>query len=391
MQVDLNRLLLSASFILDFIEMDILNDITNHGKRVAYIAVKIGENYCLTSKEKYDLMVFALLHDIGAVENLESLSKRELEKSIGHCIIGEEIVQQFPFHKGYENIILYHHENYNGQGFFDIPNDKIPLFSKIISIADYFELNYEPSNKQSLVESLMSEVGTKFSQDIVDTLLLLMKTEGFWYDISNQFILSSLQNLKLAKYKKYTLQEVKRVTGMFSKIIDSKSKFTRFHTTGLTIRVEKMCNHYDFEETHLAKMLIASDLHDIGKLAISNKILDKKGKLTKDEFSQIKAHAYYTRKVLEPLNGFEEITEWASNHHERNDGSGYPFGLSKNELDFESQLIATLDIYQALREDRPYRSKMTHTEAMYLLKQMVCDNKLNSKIVNDIDLLFEND
>jgi len=92
--------------------MDILKNTTNHGKRVAYVSFKLGGKYNLTEEEKSDLLVFSLLHDIGAVENLKNLTKEGLEKALEHCTIGEEIIREFPFSKKYENIILYHHENY---------------------------------------------------------------------------------------------------------------------------------------------------------------------------------------------------------------------------------------------------------------------------------------
>ncbi len=388
MKFNLNQLLISASFILDFIEMDILNDITNHGKRVAYVSLKLGEKYNLTEEEKSDLLVFSLLHDIGAVENLKNLCKEELEKALEHCTIGEEIIREFPFSKKYENILLYHHENYDGSGFFNRIGDEIPIFSQIISLADYFELIYKNMNKESIVQKIIEEKNQKYSEELVDNFLDLTNNDGFWYDLKDQFLLSALQNLKFYKSIEYTKEEIKKVTSMFSKIIDSKSEFTRYHTFCLTEKTIKMCEFYNYDDDKTFLLTIASDLHDIGKLAITNKILDKRGKLTGDEFSFIKGHVYYTRKVLEPLEGFEEITEWASNHHERNDGSGYPFGLTGRDLSFESQLLAALDVYQALREDRPYRKSMTHDEAIDILIEMSNHNKLNAEIINDIDKVF---
>jgi len=118
MEFNIKGLLVSASFVLDFIEMDILKSVTNHGLRVAYISVKIGDSYGLSKEEKFDLLVFSLLHDIGAVENLKAVNKAKLEKAIEHCTIGDEIIQKFPFHRSYKNIIKYHHEHYDGSGFF---------------------------------------------------------------------------------------------------------------------------------------------------------------------------------------------------------------------------------------------------------------------------------
>ena len=149
-----------------------------------------------------------------------------------------------------------------------------------------------------------------------------------------------------------------------------------------------MAKYYCFDTTTKYKLLIATDLHDIGKLAISNKILDKSGPLTYLEYEEIKKHPIISKHCLKGLNGFEEIATWIGNHHEKLDGSGYPENLTGNSLDFNSRLIACLDIYQALREKRPYRKAMSHLDTIKILFEMVNTGKLDGKIVEDIDFVF---
>ncbi len=150
-----------------------------------------------------------------------------------------------------------------------------------------------------------------------------------------------------------------------------------------------MADFYSFDDEKKNKFLIAADLHDLGKLAISNSILDKPGKLNKQEFRKIKSHSFYTRKALDTIDGFEEITEWAANHHEKNDGTGYPYGLIEKNLDIPSQIMVALDIYQALKENRPYRDPMNHSEAMEILNDMAAEGKINLQITDDIDKVFK--
>jgi len=389
MEFNIKGLLVSASFVLDFIEMDILKSVTNHGLRVAYISVKIGDSYGLSKEEKFDLLVFSLLHDIGAVENLKAVNKAKLEKAIEHCTIGDEIIQKFPFHKSYRNIIKYHHEHYDGSGFFGKKGDEIPLFSQIISVADFFELNYKEKSKDELLALLQSKEGTQFSKDLINRLVDLTKHIGFWLDIKDAFILTSIENLKMNAIKKYSYDEIKKVTKMFSKIIDSKSEFTKNHSSGLTKKLIAMGEFYGFDEEKIEKLSIAGDLHDIGKLAISNRLLDRNGKLTAQEFETVRKHVYYTRKVLEPLKGFDKIVNWAANHHERNDGSGYPFGLTRDQMDFESRLLAVLDVYQALREERPYRGSLSHEKSMDILMGMAKSKKFDVDIVESVNQVFK--
>ena len=91
---------------------------------------------------------------------------------------------------------------------------------------------------------------------------------------------------------------------------------------------------------------------------------------------------------MQDINGFEEITKWVAHHHEKLDGSGYPEGLKAKDLDFNSRLIACLDIYQALREERPYRKSMDHHNAMEILKSMADGGQLDISIVGDISTAF---
>jgi HD-GYP domain-containing protein (c-di-GMP phosphodiesterase class II) len=88
------------------------------------------------------------------------------------------------------------------------------------------------------------------------------------------------------------------------------------------------------------------------------------------------------------INGFEDITEWASNHHEKLDGSGYPFGLGESRLDFNSRILACVDIYQALTEDRPYRAAMRHGDAMRIMSDMAARHLIEPSVTEDMDSIF---
>jgi len=152
-----------------------------------------------------------------------------------------------------------------------------------------------------------------------------------------------------------SLAEIRLATVVFSRIVDSKSRFTRIHSQELSSRAARMPGRYGMGQEAALELRVAADLHDIGKLAVSNAMLNKPGKLEPPEMDRIQRHTYNTRKSLERIEGFESSTEWAANHHEKLDGSGYPYGKGADELDFNSRLMACLDIYQALAEERPYR------------------------------------
>jgi HD-GYP domain-containing protein (c-di-GMP phosphodiesterase class II) len=147
MVFSLNEFLISTSFALDFIEIDFLGVPTNHGKRVAYIALKLSEKFRLSEEKRYDIVSLSILHDNGVGETFSqggiiTDSRGALilnERVKAHCIIGENNVKSYPFLTDTTNIIKYHHERYDGTGFFNIKGNDIPIMSQIIFLADRVE------------------------------------------------------------------------------------------------------------------------------------------------------------------------------------------------------------------------------------------------------------
>jgi HD-GYP domain-containing protein (c-di-GMP phosphodiesterase class II) len=115
----------------------------------------------------------------------------------------------------------------------------------------------------------------------------------------------------------------------------------------------------------------AALLHDIGKLAISNRILDKPGPLTKAEFARIREHPVITERILARVPGCERLAATAGAHHERLDGSGYPRGLSAADLTRPARLLAVADVYEALTSARPYRPARSSQEALTIIRDDV--------------------
>jgi len=122
-------------------------------------------------------------------------------------------------------------------------------------------------------------------------------------------------------------------------------------------------------------------------LAIPNSILDKPGSLTKEEMSVMKSHTYYTYSVINTIGGLNHIAEWAAYHHERFDGSGYPFHCVAAELSTGARILMVADIFTALAEDRPYRKGMSKDGIVHIIKQFSDHSLLDTRMVN---LLFEN-
>ena len=211
---------------------------------------------------------------------------------------------------------------------------------------------------------------------------------AFWLDLKDEFVGEALRRGSPRFDSRMSWGEISGVTAVFSRIIDSKSRFTLLHSRELSLRAGRMGEFYGKGEEEIDKLHIAANLHDIGKLAVSNSILDKPGKLEAPEIDVIQRHTYYTRVSLQSIAGFEDITEWAANHHEKLDGSGYPYRKAAIDLDFNSRLMACLDIYQALTEERPYREALSHGRTLEIMRSMSAQGKIEGAIVEDIDKAF---
>lgn len=401
MLFNLNSFLISVSTALDMSEKELIGVDLHHSKRVAYTSLRIAQILNLSKEECFDICALAILHDNGITEAVLKNNKEvdnndffQLETIIEHCSLGENNVKNFPFFTNTKNVILYHHENYDGSGFFGKKTNDIPLMAQIISFADTLDFNFKMDddslhNRENIDNFVQKHVGKLHSKKIANAYFQLSNLRAFWLDQQNLTLTSAINEYLPTMDIDITLENLLEITKVFSKIIDAKSKFTYRHTSGLIEKAQEMAHFYKFNTEKALKFKIAASLHDLGKLAIPNSILEKNAPLDKDEFDTIKKHTYFTHHMLCNIDGFNEIDKWAFSHHEKLDGSGYPFGLSENELCFESRLMACLDIYQALTEDRPYREGLEHKEVMKILKRMVKNNYIDGKIVEDIDHFFE--
>jgi len=326
MNLNLNEFLSSISNTLDAIEIDLFGVPTNHSKRIAYIASRIGEKIGMMPEEIFDLASCSLLHDNGATmkildDRLHFTLKEKITLTEGrkeHCIIGEANLRQFPFFTKVNQVILYHHENYDGSGFFGIEGDEIPLFAQIIHIADNLDLNFEMNHaqKDDILAYVNEKRNTLFAPAIAGIFLTLGESDSFWQALHDEEIDACLLNVIPNFSSELSYRELRTLTKTLSHIIDAKSVFTQRHSSGLSNRMLRMAKYYHFDLDLRYQLLITTDLHDLGKLSISNTILDKPGKLTVEEFDEIKRHPVNTDQGRQGVKGFEYMHIGGANHPE---------------------------------------------------------------------------
>jgi len=176
---------------------------------------------------------------------------------------------------------------------------------------------------------------------------------------------------------------------VFSHIIDFRSSFTATHSAGVAASAEALDRLTGFSERESQMMRIAGYLHDLGELGVPAEILEKSSKLTEEEFNVIRSHTFYTFLALESIRDFNLINAWASFHHERLDGNGYPFHHNRENLSLGSRIMAVADVFTAITEDRPYRKGMTKYSVLQVIQQMVKTGALDPMVVSTLIQHFD--
>ena len=150
----------------------------------------------------------------------------------------------------------------------------------------------------------------------------------------------------------------------FARVIDAKSPYTARHSQGVAHIAVGIAGELGFDGRELSDLRRAALLHDIGKLGVSNRILDKPGRLDDEEWKAIRRHPEYTLRILQRVPVFQSLAELAANHHERMDGRGYHRGLRAGELPLAHRLLVVADVFEALTADRPYWAGMPIAKAL---------------------------
>ena len=403
MEIDIIGLLSAFSFALDCVEAELIHVTSNHGKRVAYMSVCMAEKMGVSDDALRDLAACALLHDnaltqyineefysdISNIDTLKVSSDDITPRQLGmHCIYGEKNLEKYPFKTGVKDVILYHHEEADGSGPFEKKWTEVPLFARIIHFSDMLDafckaqkfdedvfnkaVNFIEKNKDKRFDSEVTKMFfDAFDKDEFSRLGDEHIEEYFWEKVP-------------CEKSFYSFNVLKDLADLFAKIIDYKSEFTSRHSLGVARTASKISEIMGYDKVICDKMYLAGTLHDVGKIAIGNDTLEKPARLTDEEFAKMKNHAGYTYMILSKVDGFEEIRDIAAFHHERLDGSGYPFGKRADELTTLQRIMACADIYQALTEKRPYKDGMDHDKACEILKDMADKNWIDKNITEVI-------
>jgi len=161
------------------------------------------------------------------------------------------------------------------------------------------------------------------------------------------------------------------ISAAFGQVVDSKSPYTSGHSARVALYTDMIAEVLGLSHERRRWLKRGALLHDVGKLGVSNSVLDKPGKLDDEEWAAVKAHAMYTETILSRINAFSELARVSAAHHERLDGKGYPRGLMADEICLETRIITTADIFDAITAERPYRGAIPIPRTLEMMAENV--------------------
>jgi len=373
----------------DIIEAELVGASKYHSLRVAALCAKMGRETGYDNDSLSALFFCALFHDNALTEytltqRLGGYKEIDLKP---HCEYGQRNVEWLPFKKNIDGYILHHHSCESGAGPFGVR--EFPHEAALIGAADMVDVinnlqRITPNGLSALRDKVASCIGSFSTTSALEKLLDILDAE-LLESLRDENIHTTVRRSAPPWKTQVGDESVLRLAHFIAYIIDCKSKYTRKHTEQIAGRAWFMGEYYNYTREEKTKLYLAAALHDIGKIATPSEVLEKPDKLDKEEYKIIMDHVRHTQDWLDEVEGLGEIRRWASEHHEKLDGTGYPQKKHDTELDFNSRLLACIDIYQAVCEERPYHSARSHGETIPILYDMADKGFIDKKIVKDLD------
>lgn len=389
--VSLLDMVLCCARGLDFLHPQI----SEHHLRVAMIAAAVARAMGLPDRSVHDVLVAGALHDIGAVSRpawrglLDQALLRygAVEAAQGVHLHGEEgylLLRDFPPFANAAATIRFHHVEWaHGAGRHQ-HGDEVPLTSHILHLADRAAvLPDDPGDAlehmQSYRRAIAADAGTRFHPEVVHAFDEASASEAFWLDVVSRRKEEILKKRFGALAVRLSLDGLYRMAEIFGRVIDCRSAYTASHSSGVAAVSELLASRSGLALEQQRLIGVAGYLHDIGKLALPAELLDKPGRLTEQEMRLVRQHPYFTQQILSAVPGLEQVGLWAALHHERLDGTGYPF--RRAALPFEARIVGVADIFTAITEDRPYRQGMGRDAGLQVLSELVRNGAIDAQLV----------
>jgi putative nucleotidyltransferase with HDIG domain len=303
---------------------------------------------------------------VNIMKNGGEISRELIE---ARCHRGADIARQMGFSNSVATAIQNLDEHWDGRGKPEgLAARKIPTAAQIALLAQVADVFHAASGRAAAIREIESRSGSWFAPDLVEVFVALADWDGLWEPLSSPLLQSHVLGLEPGdRIRTSSEDDLDNVARGFAMVIDSKSPFTRGHSERVAVFSDLIAEELGEAAEHRRWLRRAALLHDIGKLAVSNTILDKPAKLTDDEYAIIKTHATHSADILRDVAAFADMAVVAESHHERLDGKGYPYGVKGEHINQDTRIVTVADVFDAMTADRPYRKAMTPAEAFAIM------------------------
>lgn len=390
MKMDIGRAAHTLTKALDYVGIDD----KSHGRRVGLIAHRISHFLGWDRDRRHFALLAGMLHDCGVSSTAmhqKLVDEMEWQGADEHCKRGEFFLSSFEPFACYAETIRYHHTRWE----FLPPEltETVKEYANLIFLADRLDVayavfvqNHPPHDlllcKDKIIKDLKGYCGQLFSPVLFEGLEMASQKDSFWLELRDEYLDDTIfETLDFADHKiSLGFDEIESLGELISLIVDAKSPFTHYHSLRVADMAYTISGYLGYPERDRRILRIAGLLHDVGKLRTPDEILEKPDHLSPSELAMMRSHPLDSKRVLKTIFPDTPIARWASEHHEKLNGTGYPFGWSEERIDQPTRILTIADIFQALAQKRPYRNRLPVDEIIEIMKKMVAAHEIDKQI-----------
>ncbi len=303
---------------------------------------------------------------INIVRNGGEIARELIET---RCQRGAEIARQLRLPEAVAEGIQALDEHWDGGGKpLGLAGEAIPVYSRITLLSQVVDVFYISAGEAAARQEVKERSGGWFDPQVVAAFERVAAHQAFWNMLGSRDVETAVFSLEPARRIEIADDDyLDDIAAAFATVVDSKSPYTRGHSDRVALLADLIAEEMGLEAGVRRRLRRAALLHDIGKLGISNEILDKPGRLDETEMAAMRNHALYSETILSRIGAFGELARIGGAHHERLDGKGYPRGLKGDEISRETRIVSVADVFDALTADRPYRPAMPVSKALAIM------------------------
>jgi HD-GYP domain-containing protein (c-di-GMP phosphodiesterase class II) len=288
----------------------------------------------------------------------------ELERM--RCERGADIARGIGLDEDAASAIAQLFEHWDGHGHpGDREGDEISPLARIACLSQTMEFFWQEGGAAAACDVARARRGTWFDPTLVDAVDAIERDVAFWASLEAPDVQGVEPADRVARADDARLD---RVAQAFAGIVDAKSPYTAQHCAGVAEIADGIASTMGLDDATRRLLRRASLLHDVGKLGVSNLILDKPGPLDDGEWRAVRRHPRLSMIILRAVPALADVARLSATHHERLDGSGYPYGLTAIELKLPERVLQVADVADALTSERPYREALSRDEVLAIMR-----------------------